>query len=134
MCNNRDQVLQGKIFMIGQWIKEIKEKCAPDILGMILVHNGIVRATSKNGKAVQKIKISYDHSKLNETILEFKKKEGIADIRGWINEGVLQIGDDIMKICVAGRFRADVLPVFQELLAIIKRDIVKEEEIYPSAK
>ena len=120
--------------MIEQWIEEIKEKCAPDALGMILIHNGIVRATAKDGKAVEKMKISYDRSRLDETIREFKKKEGIADIRAWINEGILAIGDDIMKVCVAGRFRTDVLPAFQELLTIIKRDIVREEEIYPLQK
>ncbi len=117
--------------MIEQWIREIKKKCAPDTLGMILVHNGIVRATAKDGKAVREMKLSYDHVKLDKTILEFKEKEGIADIQAWINEGVLQIGDDIMKVCVAGRFRTDVLPVFQELLTIIKTDIVREEEIHP---
>lgn len=117
--------------MIEQWIREIKEQCSPDVLGMILVHNGIVRATAKDGKAVRVMRASYDHSMLDEAIVEFKKKEGIAVIKVWINEGVLQIGDDIMKVCVAGRFRTDVLPVFQELLAIIKKDIVKEEEIYP---
>ncbi len=116
--------------MIEQWIREIKEKCAPDILGMILIHNGIVRATSKSGKAVREIRVSCDHSKLDKTILEFRKKEGIVDIRTWINEGVLAVGDDIMKVCVAGRFRTDVLPAFQELLTIIKRDIVKKEEIH----
>ena len=120
--------------MIEQWIREIKEKCAPDTLGMILVHNGIVRAMAKDGKTVREMRVSYDHSKLDETIFEFKKKEGIADIRAWINEGTLEIGNDIMKVCVAGRFRTDVLPVFQELLTIIKRDIVREEEIHPSRK
>jgi hypothetical protein len=30
---------------------------------------------------------------------------------------------------VAGRFRKDVLPVFQELIAVIKTKIVKEEEM-----
>jgi len=56
-------------------------------------------------------------------------KEGIADIRVWINEGELNIGDDIMKICVAGRFRTDILPIFQELLTIVKKEIVREEEV-----
>ncbi len=117
--------------MIEQWIKEIKEQCAPEELGMILVHNGIVRATSKNGGKVVTMRTVYDRSKLNKTIVALKKKEGIADIRAWINEGVLQIGDDIMKVCVAGRFRKDVLPVFQELLSIIKTDIITEEGINP---
>jgi len=32
-------------------------------------------------------------------------------------------------VCVAGRFRTDVLPVFQELLTFIKTQIVREEEM-----
>jgi molybdopterin synthase catalytic subunit len=38
------------------------------------------------------------------------------------------VGDDIMMLLVAGRLRTDVLPVFQELLSIIKNEIVKEQE------
>jgi len=101
---------------------------------MILIHNGIVRAKAKDGKVVQAMRVFYDRSMLDDTVRELKKKDGIAEIRVWINEGALQIGDDIMKICVAGRFRTDVLPVFQDLLTIIKRDIVTEEEIYPLHK
>jgi molybdopterin synthase catalytic subunit len=120
--------------MIEQWIRELKKTCSVDMLGMILIHNGIVRATAKDGKAVQAMRVFYDRSKLDDTVRKLKKKEGIAEIRVWINEGALQIGDDIMKVCVAGRFRTDVLPVFQDLLTIIKRDIVREEEIYPLHK
>lgn len=114
--------------MIDQWIKQIKETCAPDRLGMILVHNGIVRATAKDGKAVRAMNLTYDKAKLENVVREFKKRDGIAEIKAWINEGHLQVGDDIMKVCVAGRFRTDVLPVFQELIAVIKNEIVKEEE------
>jgi len=115
--------------MIEKWIKEIKTKGPPDQLGMILVHDGIVRATSKNGQPVTKMKLTYDHARLNQTIDAFKKREGIVDIKAWINEGTLQIGADIMKVCVAGRFRKDVFPAFKELLEIIKNEIVREEEI-----
>ncbi len=115
--------------MVEQWISELKNQCSADMLGMILVHNGIVRAKAKDGKDVQAMRVSYDRSKLDDTLSKLKKKEGIAGIRVWINEGALQIGDDIMKVCVAGRFRTDVLPVFQDLLTIIKKDIVREEEL-----
>jgi len=57
--------------------------------------------------------LSYDKAKLEKAVREFKGKEGIVDIRVWINEGHLKIGDDIMNVCVAGRFRKDVLPVFR---------------------
>ena len=116
-------------FMIDKWIKEIKKECPPDILGMILLHNGIVRATAKDSGKVQAMNLSYDKAKLEATVHEFKKKDGIADIKAWINEGHLQVGDDIMNVCVAGRFRKDVLPVFQELITVIKTEIVKEEEM-----
>jgi molybdopterin synthase catalytic subunit len=77
------------------------------------------------------MKLSYDRDGLESAVRTMKQKEGIADIRAWINEGVLQVGNDIMKVCVAGRFRTDVLPVLQELLTIIKRDVVREEEVQP---
>jgi molybdopterin synthase catalytic subunit len=115
--------------MISQWIKEIKKQCPADMLGMILIHNGLVRATSKDGKPVRAMKLSYDRGVFEDAIRTMKQKEGIADIRAWINEGILQVGDDIMNVCVAGRFRTDVLPVLQELLTIIKRDVVNEEEV-----
>ena len=115
--------------MIDQWIKEIKKESPADMLGMILSHNGIVRATAKNGGKVKAMNLSYDKEKLAAAVREFKKKEGIADIRVWINEGHLKIGDDIINVCVAGRFRKDVLPVFQELITIIKTEIVSEEEL-----
>lgn len=115
--------------MIEQWIKEIKKECPADMLGMILLHNGIVRATAKNGGKVQAMNLSYDKAKLEAAVCKFKKKDGIADIKAWINEGYLKVGDDIMNICVAGRFRKDVLPVFQELITVIKTEIVWEEEI-----
>jgi hypothetical protein len=33
-----------------------------------------------------------------------------------------------MIVVVAGRFRKDILPVFQELLTRIKNEVVREEE------
>jgi len=116
--------------MVDTWIQEIKEKANPELLGMILVHNGVVRATSKDGKAVRMMKLSFDRDKLQFHIKQFKAKEGILDIRVWINEGILKVGDDIMYTLVAGRFRADVLPTLQELLSVIKNDIVREEEVF----
>jgi len=115
--------------MIEQWISEIKKDCPPDMLGMILVHNGVVRASSKQGDPVGGMKLSYDQAALDQAVRRFKSMEGIVDIRAWINQGQLKVGDDIMYVCVAGRFRKDILPVFQELITLIKTRIVKEEEL-----
>lgn len=114
--------------MIDEWLKEVKESTVPEMLGMILVHNGIVRATSKKGTPVRRMKLSYDQEKLDRLKSALLEKEGIEAIRVWINRGDLQVGDDIMLVLVAGRYRTDVLPVFQELLSTIKGEIVSEEE------
>lgn len=116
--------------MIERWISEIKETCKPEELGMFLCHNGVVRATSKDGRPVTGMKLSHDKEKLATAIARFKEREGVADIRVWINEGALSVGDDIMVVVVAGRFRSDVLTVLQELLTFIKGEVVREEEVF----
>lgn len=115
--------------MIQEWIEEIKAKSPKDQLGMILVHNGIVRATSKDGKPVQGMYLSYDEKLLSNLVKRFKETDGIVDIKVWLNQGKLSIGDDIMYVLVAGRFRTDVLPVFQELIREIKSNVVNEKEM-----
>jgi molybdopterin synthase catalytic subunit len=115
--------------MIDEWIKEIKGNCDPESLGMILVHNGIVRGTAKDGKPVKGLKLSYDKNALDGCVARLKNREGISAIMVWINSGVLSIGDDIMYLLVAGRFRTDVLPVLEELLSTVKNEIVHEEEM-----
>ena len=115
--------------MIQEWIEEIKTKSPKDQLGMILVHNGIVRATSKDGKPVQGMYLSYDEKLLANLVKRFKETDGIVDIKVWLNQGKLSIGDDIMCVLVAGRFRTDVLPVFQELIREIKSNVVNEKEM-----
>ena len=114
--------------MIEQWLEEVKKSADPGALGMILVHNGIVRATSKKGKPVHGMSLSYDKAMLERAITEHKKRDGIETIRVWINSGELRVGDDIMIVLVAGRFRTDVLPVFESLISIIKNEIVTERE------
>ncbi len=115
--------------MIETWLREIRSKADPEKLGMILVHNGIVRGTSKQGKPVTKMRLTYDKERLDALVGQQKKREGIADIRVWINSGDLKIGDDIMLLLVAGRFRTDVLPVFEAMLSMIKNEIVHEQEV-----
>jgi molybdopterin synthase catalytic subunit len=114
--------------MIDKWIEEVKQGAPPEELGMILVHNGIVRGTSKSGRPVGGMTLSYDHAKLASLVPGFKRRPGIIDVKVWINSGDLKVGDNIMFLLVAGRFRTDVLPVFEEFLSLIKNEIVTEAE------
>ena len=114
--------------MVEKWIKEIKENSDFQDLGMILIHNGVVRATSKDGKPVKGMHLSYDKKKLAYVVDALLKRDGITAIRVWINEGVLTVGDDIMYALVAGKFRTYVIPVLEELVSRIKKEIVSEVE------
>jgi molybdopterin synthase catalytic subunit len=111
--------------MIDRWIEEVKQRTNPEELGMILVHNGIVRGTSKSGKPV----LLYDQKRLDSVVPNFEQRPGVIEVKVWINSGNLKVGDNIMFLLVAGRFRTDVLPVFEELLTVIKSEIVTEKEI-----
>ena len=115
--------------MIDEWLREVKQRANPEDLGMILVHNGIVRGTSKSGSPVQGMKLLYDQKRLNSILPIFKQRTGVVEVKVWINSGNLKVGDNIMFVLVAGRFKTDVLPVFEELLSLIKNEIVTEEEV-----
>jgi molybdopterin synthase catalytic subunit len=110
-------------------IEDVKRASRPENLGMILVHNGIVRGSSRSGKTVEEMELDYDEEKLKEIVSEFENREGIEAIKVWINRGRLKVGDDIMVVVVAGRFRTDVLPTFEELISRIKKEVVVEKEI-----
>ena len=115
--------------MLEGWIREVKETADPASLGMILVHDGVVRGTSKSGEPIQGMRLSYNKQKLDHIVSGLRSREGIIDVRVWINSGKLKVGDDIMLVLVAGRFRTDILPIFAELLTTIKNEIVQEDEM-----
>lgn len=114
--------------MIDQWIAEIKKDSDFLDLGMILAHNGVVRATSKEGHPVKGMRLSYNRERLETLISEYKTKEGIVEVKAWINEGLLKTGDDIMYALVAGKLRKFVIPTLEEFVSRIKNEVVSEEE------
>lgn len=118
--------------MIKEWIDEVKKSHGEGNIGMILIHNGVVRSTSKDGRAVIGMRLDYDGEKLNSILNEFSNLPGVSEIKVWINRGELKVGDDIMYLLVAGRTRNEVLGALERLLERIKREVVREEEIYPN--
>lgn len=114
--------------MINRWLKEVKASADPEELGMVLMHNGVVRGKSKYGEAVKGMKLSYDEGKLLTLLNKYKEHDGILEVKAWINSGELSVGDDIMYLMVAGRFRTDVFPIFESVISAIKKEVVTEME------
>ena len=108
-----------------------KIKARPDYpkVGMILCHNGVARATSRDGRPVQELIVAVDYQRLDEVIAEMKARPGIIDVLVEINEGTLKIGDDVMYVAVAGDFRENVFPVLMDTVNTIKKDVTKKQEL-----
>jgi molybdopterin synthase catalytic subunit len=96
--------------------------------GMILCHNGVVRATSRNGKAVAELNVNVDRHRLADIIVEMKKRPGIVEILAEVREGKLKVGDDVMMVVVAGDFRENVFSVLMDTVNAIKKDVTRKTE------
>jgi molybdopterin synthase catalytic subunit len=103
---------------------------------MYLTHNGIVRQTPKakvrqgfdDGSIIIGMDFSYDKEKVDEFIESAYKMDGIFYIRVWLNEGWLEVGDDIMYVFVGGDIRPHVVDTLQYLVEKIKKECVTEIE------
>ena len=123
---------------MDEWLKEAKKDKNASKIGMYLVHNGIVRESSKakvryneeNTKPVVGMKFSYNEAKLNQVIKDTYEMPGIYYIKTWLNDGILNVGDDIMYILIGGDIRPHVIDALDSLVSKIKNECVIEEEIY----
>ena len=55
--------------------------------------------------------------------------EGVAYVRVWLNEGLLEVGDDIMYALVGGDIRPHVVDALQFLVGKLKAECVTETEL-----
>lgn len=120
------------------WIKEAKEdKSAPEC-GMYLFHNGIVRQSAKakvrqgdiSASDVKGMVFSYDKEKVEEAVENTQNMPGIGYVRVWLNEGQLEVGDNIMLVLIGGDIRPHVVDALQSLVGELKNHCVKEEELF----
>ena len=117
------------------WIREAKADPAAADCGMFLFHNGIVRRTARaqvrEGKAsapVAGMVFSYDAVKAAAARENALRMTGIRYVRIWLNEGELEVGDDIMLVLVGGDTRPHVVDALQALVSELKNYCVTETE------
>ncbi|MBP2627723.1 MAG: molybdopterin converting factor, large subunit [Firmicutes bacterium] len=121
---------------VDEWLKEAKAHPSALQEGMFLVHNGVVRQTPKaqvrqgldDGSLVKGMEFAYDAVKVDAVIAETYKMEGIFYVKVWLNEGQLNLGDDIMYVLIGGDIRPHVIDALQFLVGKIKNECVTEIE------
>ncbi len=120
------------------WLFEAKKDAKASLVGMYLVHNGVVRKTAKakvregnlDAADVSGMYFSYDEAKVETVIQETYQMEGIFYVRVWLNEGVLAVGDDLMYVLIGGDIRPHVVEALETLVGKLKNECVTETEIY----
>lgn len=117
---------------INKAIKELKQHPKfTDNVGMILIHNGVVRNWSRNDKGkVTALEVTPDFEKIEALRQEFLQSEGIFDIIIKAYSGTFQPGDDLLYIIVAGDIRENIKPVLADLLDRVKAEAVTKKEIF----
>lgn len=121
----------GQRMKLQEIIDEIKQRPDADRIGMILSHTGIVRGSSRDGRQVSGLTVAVDHEKLEQIIEKEKRSPGIMDIRVEIVENVpLSVGDEIMRLVVAGDIRDNVIPVLERTLTAVKETVTDKTEDY----
>ena len=121
---------------MDQWLREAKTHESAPKIGMYLTHNGIVRQSAKakvrygeDAKDVTGMIFSYDQQKVDAVLADARNLEGIYYIRVWLNEGELQVGDDIMYVLIGGDIRPRVVDALHYIVGRIKNECVVETEL-----
>jgi molybdopterin synthase catalytic subunit len=120
------------------WLQEAKQHPDTGKVGMYLTHNGVVRQTAKakvrhdaaDTKAVIGMQFSYDTQKVDAVIADTYAMEGIYYVKVWLNEGTLNVGDDLMYVLIGGDIRPRVIDALQYLVGRVKNECVQEVELY----
>ncbi len=115
---------------ISKTIAELKKR--PDFndnVGMILIHNGVVRSWSRQDHAnVSGLATEVNHELIEELRREYLKKPGIYEIIIETESGNFQPGDDLLFIIVAGDLREHIKPVLSDLLDRVKAEAITKKE------
>ncbi len=102
-----------------------------DQAGMVLCHNGVVRATSRDGRRVSGLRVNVDQQRLTAILEAARQRPGIVDVRVDIAaDRDLTVGDDVMVLVVAGDVRENVIAVLEETLNAIKTTVTSKTEFF----
>ena len=99
--------------------------------GMVLYHNGGVRESSRDGRAVSGLVVTVDQEKLDRIIDQTRAMPGIVDVLVHINSDTpLMVGDDVMFLAVAGDIREHVIDALTQALNRIKTEATAKTQVF----
>ena len=115
---------------LQQMLDAIKARPDFERVGMITCHNGVVRATSRNGRDVNGLSVEVDQDALQDIVREMRQRPGILEVAVHLFDGYRGVGDDLMLVAVAGDIREHVFPVLEETVERLKKEVTHKKEYY----
>ena len=123
---------------MDQWLQEAKKDPQAASCGMYLFHAGVVRQSAracvregeKDVPPVAGLTLSSEEAKVSEAVKRAREMPGIHYVRVWLNQGELEVGDDMMRVLVGGDIRPHVVDALQALVEEIKTNCVNEKETF----
>lgn len=117
---------------LDQIVEELKKRPGfTENVGMILLHNGVVRGWSRDGhKKVAGVLVTTDEKMIADICNEYATRPGIFAITAEANQGMLKPGDNLLYLAVAGDVRENVTAVFVDLLNRVKKEGVMKQEFF----
>ncbi|SFM90641.1 molybdenum cofactor biosynthesis protein MoaE [Thermodesulforhabdus norvegica] len=113
---------------ICELIEKVRRNVDYVKVGMIVCHNGVVRATTRDGRPAEKLKIKKDQEAWDKVLQEMRSRPGIAAVEAYLHEGERKVGEDVLLVVVAGDIRENVFPVLEETVNRLKSEAIKKEE------
>ena len=108
-----------------------KEPGFADNVGMVLVHNGVVRGWSRKDRSeVNAIEVTSDLDKIEEIRKEIEAYDGIFRAKAFARSGHMKPGDDVLFLIVAGDIRENVKAALADFLDRVKAEAVSKKEIF----
>ena len=118
---------------LNKMIEEIQGHPGSASIGMIASHLGVVRGSSRDGRKVTGIEVVYDHNVIGNIVRGIKALPGIIEVLVDTNEGLLDVGDEILAVAVGGDIRDNVFPALIRAVDLIKKDASKKRDIFEQA-
>lgn len=115
---------------ISKTIAKLKQEPGfTENVGMVLVHNGIVRGWSRKGhETVREVSVTPDQDKIRQICAEIESRPGIFRAIAEAKTGTYKPGDDLLFLIVAGDIRENVKSALSDLLDRVKSEAMSKQE------
>jgi len=115
---------------INRLLEKVRTHPDSNKMGMIASHLGIVRGSSRDNREVIGVEVDYDLKAINDIIQNIKILPGIIEVLVDINEGRLEVGDEMLFVAVGGDIRENVFNALMKTVDLIKRTASHKKEIF----